>query len=80
MVHLPTESRATRIVKFYIPGTKFTKNRILQYDKQGTQVKFFDYHFMIYAYSNFSTVDTAPAAYFVGRLNDCFIKMYYKDA
>jgi hypothetical protein len=76
----PIQSRATRIVKFYIPGSKFTKNRILLYENGGNQVKFFDYHFMIYAYSNYSTVDTAPAAYFVGRLNDCFIKMHYKDA
>jgi len=50
----PTLSRATRIVKFYVPGKKFTKNRVIQYENQGTQIKFFDYHFMIYAYSNFS--------------------------
>ena len=73
-------SRATRIVKFYIPGSKFTKNRIIQYENGLPQVKFFDYHFMIYAYSNFSTVDSGPGAFNVGRLNDCFIKMYYKDA
>jgi len=76
----PTLSRATRIVKFFIPGTKFVKNRILQYENGTTQVKFFDYHFMIYAYSNYSTVDSGPGAYNVGRLNDCFIKMHYKDA
>jgi hypothetical protein len=76
----PTLSRATRIVKFYIPGTKFVKNRILQYENGTTHVKFFDYHFMIYAYSNYSTVDSGPGAYNVGRLNDCFIKMHYKDA
>jgi len=35
---------------------------------------------MIDAYSNFSTVDTPALAYNVGRLNDCFIKMHYKDA
>jgi len=76
----PELSRATRIVKFYIPGSKFTKNRIIQYENGTTQVKFFDYHFMMYAYSNFSTVDAGVVAYNVGRLNDCFIKMYYKDA
>ena len=67
-------------VKFYIPGSKFTKNRILQYENGTTQVKFFDYHFMIYAYSNYSTSDAGAIAFNVGRLNDCFIKMYYKDA
>jgi len=75
-----TISRATRIVKFYIPGKKFTRNGILQYEKGSSQLKFFDYHFMIYACSNFSTVDTPALAYNVGRLNDCFVKMYYKDA
>ena len=30
----PLISRATRIVKFYIPGLKFTKNRILQYENK----------------------------------------------
>ena len=44
----PTLSRATRIVKFWNPGKKFTKNGIIQCENQGTQVKFFDYHFMIY--------------------------------
>jgi len=73
-------SRATRIVKFWIPGNKFTKNRIIQYENGGTQVKFFDYHFCIYAYSNFSTVDAPPIVYNIARLNDCFIKMHYKDA
>ena len=76
----PTLSRATRIIKSWIPAKKFTKSGIIQYENNSTQVKFFDYHFMIYAYSNFSTVDTPPAAYFVGRMNDCFIKMHYKDA
>ena len=69
-------SRATRIVKFLIPGKKFTRNGILQYENGTPQTKFFDYHFMIYAYSNFSTTEV----FNVGRLNDCFIKMHYKDA
>jgi len=71
-----TVSRATRIVKFFVPGRKFTRNGILQYEGGTTQPKFFDYHFIIYAYSNFSTVET----FNVGRLNDCFIKIHYKDA
>jgi len=54
----PTLSRATRIIKFWIPGHKIAKKGIVQYENQGTQVNFFDYHFMINAYSNYSTVDT----------------------
>jgi len=61
----PTISRATRIVKFYIPGSKFTRNGILQYENGTAQVKFFDYHFMIYAYSNYSTIDSGPTAFYV---------------
>jgi len=69
-------SRATKIVKFFIPGKRFARNGILQYEGSTAQVKFFDYHFCIYAYSNYSTTEL----FNVGRLNDCFIKMHYKDA
>lgn len=75
-----TISRTSRIVKMYVPGRKFTRNGILQYENGTPQTKFFDYHFVLYAYSNFSTVDSGPTAFNVGRLNDCFIKMHYKDA
>jgi len=50
------QSRATRIVKFLVPGKKFTRSGILQYENNSQQVKFFDHHFMIYAYSNFTPV------------------------
>jgi len=72
-------SRATRIVKFYVPGTKFKRDRIIQCENGTGQIKIFDYHFMIYAYSNYDT-GAGLASYNVGRLNDCFIRMFYKDA
>jgi len=72
------QSRPTRIVKFFVPGKRFTRDRILQYENNSQQVKFFDYHFCIYAYSNFSTSELL--GFNVGRLNDCYIKMHYKDA
>jgi len=68
------QSHATRIVKFYIPGRKFSRNGVLQYENGTNLVKFFDYHFIIYVYSNYSTVDAGGIAYNVGRLNKCFIK------
>jgi len=37
----PGLSRATRIVKFYISGSKFVKSQILQYENGLSQVKFF---------------------------------------
>ena len=73
-------SRATRIVSFSIPGSKFVRSGNLVYENQTVQPKFFDYHFIIYAYSNFATVDSGPIVYNVAHLNDCYIKMHYKDA
>ena len=73
-------SRTTKIVKFYIPGRKITRSGILQYEGGSGQIKFFDYHFIIYAYSNYGTVDLAATAFNVAYLNDCYIKMHYKDA
>jgi len=78
--NIAVASRATRIVKFFVPGKKFTRSGILQYENNSAQVKFFDYYFITYAYSNYSTIDAGGIAYNVGRLNDCFIKMHYKDA
>jgi len=74
----PVISRATRIVKFFVPNKKVTRSGILQYENNSQQVKFFDHHFMIYAYSNYNTSDTL--GFNVGRMNDCNIKMHYKDA
>jgi len=69
-------SRATKIVKYFIPGKRFTRDGILQYENVSQQTKFFDYHFCIYAYSNYSTTEL----FNVGRMNDCFNKMHFKDA
>jgi len=76
----PTVSRATKIVKFFVPGRKISRNGMVQYENGTGQVKFFDFHFIIYAYSNFQTVDSGPLVYQVASLNDCFIKLHYKDA
>lgn len=69
-------SRATRIVKFYVPGRRFVRSRIVQYDAGGDQPKFFDYHLLVYAYSNYSAFQDVPA---VGRVNDFIKTVYYKD-
>lgn len=70
-------SRATKIVKCWIPGKKFAKNGIIKYDENGTQQKFFDYHVQLYAYSNYST---AQDVYYVGRVNDFISMLKYTDA
>lgn len=70
-------SRATKIIKFWVPARKFTKNGILRYENQSTQTKFFDYHVLLYAYSNYSTLQDI---YYVARLNDTVEQFYFKDA
>jgi len=70
-------SRYTKIIKTWIPGTKFSKSGIIQYEDNSTQVKFFDYHLILYAYSNYSTNQDV---WNVARLNDSVIQLYYKDA
>lgn len=70
-------TRATRIVKMWIPGKKFNKSGIVRYEDNSSQVKFFDYHVLVYAYSNYTTLQDI---YAVGRVNDYIQTLYYKDA
>lgn len=70
-------TRATRIVRMWIPGTKFGRGGFLQYQNQSDRTKFFDYYVLCYAYSNYST---AQDVFEVGRVNEFLNKMYYKDA
>lgn len=69
-------SRATKIVKLWIPGSKFARNGHLKYNDQSTQTKFFDYHVILFAYSNYSTLQDT---YYVSRVNDYIKVMYFKD-
>jgi hypothetical protein len=48
-------SRATKIVKLWIPGNKFNRSRNIKYENVDIRTKFFDYHAILYAYSNYST-------------------------
>ncbi len=71
-------SRATKIVRIYILGKKFSRTGVITYENGGTVPKFFYYHVLCYAYSNYSTSELA--AYYVGRVNDYIQQLYYKDA
>lgn len=73
-----TLSRATKIVKMWIPGYKLanSKNSIMRYEHQSTQPKFYDYHLLCYAYSNYTT---AQDVWYVARMNDTVIQLYFKD-
>ncbi|AXH73905.1 MAG: putative capsid protein [Cressdnaviricota sp.] len=72
----PGMTRATKLVSIWIPGKKFGRGGVVQYENQSAQPKFFDYSFLIYAYANFSTYQDI---FFVGRVNDSVKMMYYKD-
>lgn len=73
---VPLISRATKIVKLWIPGSAITKNKILTFENGTSQPKFYDYSLVYYAYSNYSTT----TSYYVARVNDEVIQLYYKDA
>jgi len=71
-------SRATKIIKFWLPYKRFQKSPTIQYENNSTQVKFFDYHTLIYAYSNYSTSEAL--GYNVLAINDYVKEIYFKDA
>jgi hypothetical protein len=70
-------TRATKIVKIWIPGKKFGKGGKVTFLNGGTVPKFFDYHVLCYAYSNYTTDQDI---FYVGRVNDYIRQQYYKDA
>lgn len=71
-----TMSRATKLVSISVPGSKFSKNGIIQYESGTSSVKFFDYYVVIYGYNNFGGVTGTTQ---VGRINDFISRMYFKD-
>lgn len=72
------QSRATRIVRMYIPGGKIARNGLIKYENGGTSQKFFDYHVLCYAYSNFSTSEAL--GFNVGAVSTYVKQMFYTDA
>ncbi len=72
-----TISRATKIVKVWIPGKRFARNGKITYENGSSQTKFFDYHVLVYAYSNLTT---GQDIWNVARVNDYVQMLYFKDA
>jgi len=73
-----TQSPSTRIVKFYIPGHRFVKGGLVRYENASTQVKFFDYNVLVYAYANGATSEAL--GWLAGTMNEYIKVMYFKDA
>lgn len=68
----------TRTFSAWIPGKKFGKNGNVQYeDGSNTDVKFYDYRFAILCYDWYGTPQDVNN---VGKLNEMYTKIYYKDA
>lgn len=70
-------SRTTKIIKVWIPGKRFSRGGKITYENASSQVKFFDYHVLLYAYSNYTTLQDV---FYVARVNDYVQQLYYKDA
>lgn len=69
---------ATKTFKMWIPGGKFGRNGYVQYENgSATQVKFYDYRICILAYDWQGTPQDVNA---VGRVNELYTKLYFKDA
>jgi len=73
-------SRATKIVRFWIPGAKFAKGGVIKYENGSTSQKFYDYHVLMYGYSNYHTIAGDGTGYNVAACNDYIRQMYYTDA
>lgn len=69
-------SRATKIIKFELPGTKFSKNGVITYEDGTATPKYFDYHVLLYAYSNYTTLQDS---WNVGRVNDFITVINFTD-
>jgi hypothetical protein len=71
---------ATKIVTINVPGRKFGRGGKINYENQSPgQVKFFDYRWYIMVYDWYGTPD-GGAGNIVGRINEAYVKIYFKDA
>lgn len=67
-----------RPFKMWIPGIKFGRGGNVQFESTSqTQVKFYDYRFVILAYDWYGTPQDANN---VGIINEMYCKLYFKDA
>jgi len=69
--------QGTRIVKAWIPGKKFGRNGTIQYENGGVDVKFYDYKLVVVAYDWGGTPQDINN---VGKINEGYTKIFYKDA
>jgi hypothetical protein len=70
--------QGTRTFKMWIPGYKFGNNGIVKFENASqTQVKFYDYRICIVVYDWYGTPQDVNN---VGKINELYTKLYFKDA
>jgi len=70
--------QGSRTFKMWIPGSKFGNNGIVKFENASqTQVKFYDYRIVIVAYDWYGTPQDINN---VGKINELYTKLYFKDA
>lgn len=74
---LPAGITGNKIVKFWIPGRKFGKGGAISYENGSDNPKFYDYRWVVVAYDWYGTPQDLNT---VGIINECWLKLYYKDA
>jgi hypothetical protein len=69
---------ATKTFKMWIPGYKFGRDGVVNYENGSTgQIKFYDYRLCIVVYDWYGTPQDVNN---VGRINELYSKLYMKDA
>lgn len=68
---------ATRTFKMWIPGSKFGRQGVMQYENNSSQIKFYDYRIVFVVYDWFGTPQDVNN---VGQINELYTKLYFKDA
>lgn len=69
-------SRRTQMINMWIPGSRIAKYGKVQYSSGTKYPKFFSYYCIVFAYSNYSTMETVNVA----MCNEYIRTLYYKDA
>lgn len=69
---------ATKTIKLWIPGKKFGRNGVIQYENGAAQqLKFYDYRLALVVYDWYGTPQDLNI---VGQINELYMKVYFKDA
>lgn len=73
-----TAGQGTKAWSMWVPGKKFGRNGNIQYENLSvSQVKFYDYRIVVLAYDWYGTAQDVNN---VGKINEMYCKMYFKDA